>query len=237
MKPLVRLICLGVLALPVFTGWPRLPDGPEILPGVPWGPVVNVLLVFGGLAGICGRAFLANATAVTALILSPVVFVGGLVSWVLEMSGGLAPGTAGSIHGAHYIGLALNMLGVIPLALAIVASIPFDRLEQRFLSRTGGISSGEKYLLMFIRVFNHIVYFVIPNILEVMREEDLLRRVPGNALPPTGPHRLRSWGRRLTAGMVQVGVSGICAAVRFIPLWAMEINDLPLRKPKNRSRT
>jgi hypothetical protein len=91
---------------------------------------------------------------------------------------------------------------------------------------------------MFIRVFNHIVYFVIPNILEVMREEALLRTVTENASLPTGSRRLLSLGRRLTAGLVQVGVSGICASLRFIPLWAREIDDLPRRKPKKiRSRT
>ena len=121
------------------------------------------------------------------------------------------------------------MLGVIPLALALVASIPFERLEQGLLRRERGISRSEKYLLMFIRVFHHTVYFVIPNILEVMREEALLRRVSGSAPGPPGDRRYRAWGRRLTAGLIQVGVSGICAALRYIPLWAREIDDLPHR--------
>jgi len=237
-NPRFRLLCLTVLAVPVFTGWFPFPAGPEIVPGVAGSTVVHVLLVLGGVAGICGRAFLANATAVTALIISPIVYAGSLVSWLLEMAGGMPPGVAGSVHGAHYVRLALNMLSVIPLALAIVASIPFDRLEQRLLRRTEGISAGEKYLLMFIRVFNHIVYFVIPNILEVMREEALLRMISENASSPSTPRRIRSWGRRLISGMVQVGVSGICASLRFIPLWAREIDDLPRRKPKTyRSRT
>ena len=208
------------------------------MPGVAWGPVLYVLLVLGGVAVLCGWAFLANVTAVTALILSPIVYAGSLVSWLLEMSGGVPPGVAGSVHGVHYVSLVLNMLSVIPLALAIVASIPFDRLEQQLLRRTGGISAGEKYLLMFIRVFNHIVYFVIPNILEVMREEALLRTVSANASSSSGPCRICSLGRRLTSGMVQVGVSGICASLRFIPLWAREIDDLPGRNPKkHRSKT
>lgn len=237
MTPLLRLICLTVLAVPVFTGLFSFPGGIEIVPGVAWSPVIYVLLVLGGVAGISGRAFLANAMAVTALIVSPIVYVGGLVSWLLEMAGGVSPGAAGSVHGAHYLNLTLNMLSVIPLALAIVASIPFDRLEQRLLRRAGGISAGEKYLLMFIRVFNHIVYFVIPNILEVMREEALLRAAKENAALPTGPRRIPALGRRLTAGLIQVGVSGICASLRFIPLWAREIDDLPRRKPKKiRSR-
>ena len=238
MKTLPRLLCLTVLAVPVFAGLSPFPAGIEILPGVAWGPVLHVLLVLGGVACVCGRAFLANVLAVTALVLSSVVYAGGLVSWLLAMAGGNPPGVAGSLHGAHYVGLALNMLSVIPLALAIVASIPFDRLEQRLLRGTRGISSGEKYLLMFVRVFNHIVYVVIPNILEVMREEALLRAVSERASRPTGPRSLGSLGRRLTAAMVQVGVSGICASLRFIPLWAREIDALPRRlSPKHRSRT
>jgi len=237
-KPAARLICLTVLAVPAFTGWLPFPEGPQIVPGVAWSPVLYVLLVLGGVAVLCGWAFLANVTAVTALILSPIVYAGSLVSWVLEMSGGVPPGVAGSLHGVHYVSLVLNMLSVIPLALAIVASIPFDRLEQQLLRRAGGISAGEKYLLMFIRVFNHIVYFVIPNILEVIREEALLRAVSANASSSSGPCRICSLGRRLTSGMVQVGVSGICASLRFIPLWAREIDDLPGRNPKkHRSKT
>jgi hypothetical protein len=130
------------------------------------------------------------------------------------------------------------MLGVIPLALAFVASIPFDRLELGLLRRERGISTAQKYLLMFIRVFHHIVYFVIPNILEVMREEALLHRLSKTAPGQTRRRRGRVWARRLLTGLVQVGVSGICAALRFIPLWAREIDDLPHRNSQHhRSQT
>jgi hypothetical protein len=237
-KTLPRLLCLAVLAVPVFAGLSPFPAGIEIIPGLPWRPVLHVLLVLAGVACVCGRAFLANVVAVTALVIASVVYAGGLVSWLLAMAGGNAAGVAGSMHGAHYVGLALNMLSVIPLALAIVAAIPFDRLERRLLRGTRGISSGEKYLLMFVRVFNHIVYVVIPNILEVMREEALLRAVSERVSRPVGRRGPGSLGRRLTAGMVQVGVGGICASLRFIPLWAREIDALPRRSSsKHRRRT
>jgi len=231
-----RLLALVLLAIPVFTGWHPLAKGAELLPGVPWGPVAIVAIVLGGVAVCCGRAFLANAVAITALILVPIVYAGGGVSWLLAVAKGTAPGAAGQVHGAHYVGLALNMLGVIPLALAIVASIPFDRLEQRLLQGRRGISAGEKYLLMFLRVFNHIVYFVIPNLLEVMREEALWRRTPAHAAGPAPRRSLRAWAQGLVAGMVQISVSGICASLRYIPLWAKEIDELPPRTPqKHRS--
>lgn len=237
MKVSHRLVALVLMAIPVFTGWHPLAKGPELLPGVPWGPVAIVAIALGGVAVCCGRAFLANAVAITALILVPIVYAGGGVSWLLAVARGTAPGAAGQVHGAHYVRLALNMFGVIPLALALVASIPFDRLEQRLLQGQRGISVGEKYLLMFLRVFNHIVYFVIPNLLEIMREEALWRRTPDTAAGPAPRRSLRAWGHGLVAGMVQISVSGICASLRYIPLWAREIDDLPPRTPqKHRSQ-
>ena len=229
MKSGPRLIGLTVLAVPIFTGLTPFPQGGQVVPGVDGWPVVYALLVMVGVGGLCGRALLANVVAISAFIVVPIVYGGGTVSWLLEIARGTPPGTAGAVHGAHYLRLALNMLGVIPLALALVASIPFERLEQGLLRRERGISRSEKYLLMFIRVFHHTVYFVIPNILEVMREEALLRRVSGSAPGTPGDRRYRTWARRLTAGLIQVGVSGICAALRYIPLWAREIDDLPHR--------
>ena len=79
MTPLARLICLTVLAVPAFTGLFAFPGGSAIVPGVALSPVIYALLVLGGVAGICGRAFLANAMAVTALIVSPAALFHG--SW------------------------------------------------------------------------------------------------------------------------------------------------------------
>ena len=236
MTSTARLIVLVLLAVPVFTGWMPFSVGRDVLPGVGPAPLLSALLVPVGVAVLCGRAFLANALAVTALILAPVVFAGGTVSWLLGIVGGVDPSRAGSLNGPHYVRLALNMIGVIPLALALVAAIPFDRLEQRLLRSETGISRGEKYLLMFIRVFHHTVYFVIPNLLEVMREEALLQDLiprPGRKGART---TIRAEGGRVAAGLVQIGVSGICAALRFIPLWAREIDDLPRRAPTSQRR-
>lgn len=232
MTPLIRLIGLVTLAIPVFLGMTPVPEGVELLPGIAWGAVIYAFLPMAAVALFCGWMFLANTLAVTALIVSPVVFAGGLISWLLAIGSGVPPGVAGSIHGVHYIRLILNMLSVIPLALALVASIPFDRIERRLLRKHGGISLGEKYLLMFVRVFNHIVYFVIPNLLEVMREEALLRHLSESTSPGFGISMVRRRGLRMIAGMIHIGVSGICASLRFIPLWAREISELPDRNTK-----
>ena len=85
-----------------------------------------------------------------------------------------------------------------------------------------------KMALMFLRVFSHILYFVIPNILEVIREEGML---PGTgkaggaqtgAKPPLS-RRLKN----MVQTLVNIGVESICSAVRYVPLWAEEISRLP----------
>jgi hypothetical protein len=86
----------------------------------------------------------------------------------------------------------------------------------------------QKIVLMFLRVFSHIFYFVIPNILEVIREEGVLTGrgllTPGqiNKKPP-----LLKRLRKITQALVYIGVESICSAIRFIPLWADEISMLP----------
>jgi hypothetical protein len=49
--------------------------------------------------------------------------------------------------------------------------VPFHELEHKLLQKQLGVSKIEKFFLMSLRVFNHIVYFVIPNILESIRAE------------------------------------------------------------------
>jgi hypothetical protein len=86
---------------------------------------------------------------------------------------------------------------------------------------------------MAVRVFNHITFFVIPGLLEVVREEK-----PFGPLRPDAETGAGRRGRWLPiAGLVQFAVAGICGALRFIPLWAREIAALPDRPPKQNRRS
>jgi hypothetical protein len=189
--------------------------------------VVNLTVLL-----VCGAAFAAGALAVSALVLIPVVLAGATLTWGLSWIATSPPDALGG-YGAHYVRLALNMLGVIPLALGIVASIPFSRIEQRLLKNACGVAVWEKKLLMAVRVFNHITFFVIPSLLEVVREER-----PFGSLRPEVKTGAGRRGRRLPiAGLVQFAVAGICGALRFIPLWAREIAALPDRSPTQNRRS
>jgi hypothetical protein len=120
------------------------------------------------------------------------------------------------------------MLTVVPLALALVAMIPFNNFERQLLLRPEGISSFQKKMLMVLRVFNHTVFFVVPSLLEVLREE---RSMIQGQTTPAGNDKTGGikWSRfkRLGELVTYLAVESICAAVQFIPLWAYEIGRLP----------
>ena len=212
-----RFGVLAVAGVPAFCGWPLGHFAGLLFPGITVGWLAYLVLVHVLVRWTCGGRRYADIVAVAALIATPVVYGGAAVAsvWNLVTGGG---GPAAALAGAHYLRLCVTMLTVVPLALALVIQVPFQRIEHQLLEGRRGVSRREKALLMSLRVFNHIVYFVIPNILEVMREE---HRGGG------GPSVRAGRWRHLMRDLVHLAVEAICAAVRYIPLWAVEIAALP----------
>ncbi len=187
--------------------------------------IVNLMIPM--LMGLQRHALMLG---VTALISIPIVFGGACVSYLFYLTGlGDASGPSG--YSAHYVALGINMLTVIPLSLGIVALIPLQTLEYKLLQKQQGVSIVEKSGLMFLRVFNHVVYFVIPDILEVLSEERQPKRFGSNQGRggdlAAGPRNQKLKWRFFFQTMIQLGIEGICASIRYIPLWAVEIGQLP----------
>lgn len=214
-----KLALLLLAGVPAFTGYPLSSYPATILPGLSWAWIAYGLTV-NMLVAICaGRKIYGAIAAVAALVALPVVFGGAGISFLLSVLGwGATAGVAD--YSPHYVALCVTMLTVVPLALGLVAVIPMGAFEQRLLQHPQGVSRLEKCLLMFLRVFNHIVFEVIPNIIEVIREERRYRS-PSSDRPSVFV---------LVNEMVHIATAGICTAVQFIPLWALEISQLPDRK-------
>lgn len=219
------LIVLLIVAIPAFSGYPLQRIQSQIIAGVSWSWPVYLGVVHLALALLLNRRSYANIVAAAALITLPVVFVGAAVSHLLCAVGISARPPAA--HGIHYVRLCLTMLTVVPLAIGLVALVPFNHLEQRLLNQSRGIGLFQKKLLMGLRVFEHIAFFVLPNTLEVLREERPGRRWR------------ESWhgGRLRTVILflkdsVQLAVEIICSSLQYIPLWAMEIAQLPEPGPR-----
>jgi hypothetical protein len=168
----------------------------------------------------------------------PVVFVGAIVSYMIFLSG-LGYKAGPYAYSPHYLSLCITMLTVIPLALSMVAIVPFHELEHKLLQKQHGVSKITKFFLMSLRVFNHIVYFVIPNILESVREERHYRKWVLNTLKadtgvkPGETVKMKIKLTGLIKDMTQLGVEGICAAIQYIPLWAIEISQLPDKRQQS----
>lgn len=226
----IRLTLFCILAIPAFTGYPLGYFQDALFTGLTWGWIVYALMVHTATLGLLGPAPYRLALIITLLITLPVVLLGATISLIiLFFRGWTIMGL--NVITSHYTALAVTMLTVIPLALSIVAVIPFHRMENRLLSRPGGVGLIQKSGLMFARVCIHVIYFVIPDILEVLREERILNQIMGRQTSPREQKlSLRSRAAILVRNMIQVGVESICSSVRHIPLWAEEIARLPGRE-------
>jgi hypothetical protein len=229
----IKFLILAILAVPAFVGYPVVVFDSEIISGLTHGWSAYFFLVNIAIMSIHGRQFYAGILAVAALISMPVIFVGGTIAYLIHLLGlGYEAGQVA--YSPHYVSVCITMLTVIPLALSLMAVVPFQRFEHKLLQNENGVSKPEKCILMFLRVFNHIVYFVIPNILETIREEGHYKKYIKNeklsADDPAGGKKARIIKSRLLyliQEMVQLAVESICASIQFIPLWALEISQLP----------
>ncbi len=231
----LRIGILLLLAIPAFSGFPldRVPL--EIVAGIPWSWVIYWLLVQAAIWILLGFPLYCRIAALAALITLPVVYAGAAISWVwlhlVPASDNLA---ATSIH---YVRLCLNMLTVVPLALGMVVLVPLGSFERRLLTQTHGVTPMQKKALMALRVFNHIAFTVIPDILEVLREEQFGAGRFGSASKTktaAGGIGRTALIREGVRDVIHLAVEGICAALQFIPLWAHEIARLPERKARRR---
>lgn len=232
----IKFFLLAIVSIPAFIGYPVVVYDSELISGLTYGWVAYFLLANIMIAAINGVRFYGNILAVVALISMPVVFVGGTISYLIFLFGlGYASGQ--SAYSPHYLSICVTMLTVIPLALSLIGIVPFYRFEQKLLQNRAGVSKLEKCILMFLRVFNHIVFFVIPNILETVREEGHYRKWTQNEEPEScesaGTGKFRTLKFKILAlikDMVQLAVESICASIQYIPLWAVEISQLPDKK-------
>jgi hypothetical protein len=215
------------LAVPAFTGFPVNNVPGALLPGAGYGWLAYAALVHSAILLLLGLKAYRFATLVALLITVPVVLLGAGISYAGLLIIGWSQSQQ-TVYAAHYIRLAITMATVIPLALSMVAVIPIHRLESHLLQRPTGVRFAEKIALMVSRVFNHILHFVLPNILEVIREERALSAVGTphrSKRSETVPLRRRMGG--VLRMLIHIGVEAICASIRYVPLWAEEISRLP----------
>ncbi len=230
-----KLILLLVISIPAFSGFPLELSDSFIVPGLPWTWTFYFLGVHSILPVLMNLYRYGKIIGLAALITLPVIFSGASLSYLMWI---IKDGDqADAFHfGAHYLNLAVTMLTVIPLSLSMVAVLPLNAIELLLLQRTDGVSPMEKRLLMAIRVFSHVIFDVLPSILEVLREE---RYRPGPLLKNnsnTTTQLFIRWKeniRVIISKMIQIGVQGICSAIQYIPLWAIELSQLPQRNKRD----
>lgn len=218
MKGKLTFVLLALTAIPALSGWPLGYLSEEVIPGLTWGWVLYGLWVHVILWRLCGGRIYSIIVSAAVWIALPVVFGGAAVSHLFNMLNIQSRDAA--LVGSHYIGLLVTMLAVIPLALGTVALIPFRKIEARLLTQVHGLSLPQKALVMLLRVFNHLLFFIMPQVLEVIREEQQTLKKE----PPIG---FKQRVRQIVMQMIFLSVYAISSALHQIPMWAVEIARLP----------
>lgn len=223
---MTRRLTFGLLtltAIPALTGWPLGYLPVEVISGVSWGWVLYGLWVHGILWNLCGGRIYSIIVSAAVWIALPVVFGGAGVSYLFNLL--QIQSRDAALVGSHYIALLITMLAVIPLALGTVALIPFRQIEARLLSRVDGLSLPQKAVVMLLRVFNHLLFFIMPQVLEAIREEQQTQKKE----PSIG---LIQRMRQIILQMIFLSVYAISSALHQIPMWAVEIARLPKKRKR-----
>jgi hypothetical protein len=232
-----RLVIWTIISIPALTGFPIDRFSVEIVGGVGAGWLGYSILSHTAISNMVGYRRYVWILTLTVWITLPVVLGGALISSLIHLTQ-LNDMTFQAVRGAHYLKLCITMMTVVPLAMSLIAIIPFGKIEQELLFRKTGLSRRQVRLLMFLRVFTHILYSVIPNVLDVLREEGMIRnRFHNPDFQTTGLPLHRRCRICLdqaglwTRYMRHVAIECICSSVQYIPLWAVELSQLAEYQP------
>lgn len=223
MKRLLQSLVLIILAVPAFTGL-LLTNGPPLFLDIQAGRLLYWLVTALAIALLRGRFLWLAATIIAFVIAIPVAGGGALLSLLLYALG-LSGMTLHQIA-AHYVFLFINMLSMIPLGIALVSLIPTAAMETYLLRSVIGVGTVRKILLMGLRVFNHVVFTVMPEILQTVTEE-----LRFNGYVYKSGVQIKRRRRLFLRGLLQkfmfVAVAALCLSVKYIHFWAAEISALP----------
>jgi hypothetical protein len=221
MRPGVRVLVWTVLAIPAMTGFPLDRFSQEIVSGADAAWILYGLVCQGMIRWMIGIERLRWILALAVWVTLPVVFGGAAISALMHPSS-LLDIESMARRGSHYLSLCITMLTVVPLAVGMVAIIPFGNIERRIFGDPSGIRLRDVRILMFLRVFTHILYQVIPTVLEGIREEGVFSRGIPSRQPIGRIRRIRRWIGYLR----HVCIEAICSSLMYIPLWAVELSEL-----------
>lgn len=223
----LQTMILLLAAVPAFTGL-GLMLGPAVLDGLHVSRLFYWLIISLAILLTRGRFLWLTANVIALAICIPVVVGGGLLALLLYTLNQSAWGLAQIA--AHYAILLVSMLSMIPLGISLVSLIPTAAIETRLLNNVQGITPGRKILLMAVRVFNHVVFTVMPEILQTVREELRFNGYLYRTRTRRGKRRL--FVKSALQKLMFVAITALCVSLKYIYFWAGEISALPDKKRK-----
>lgn len=226
-----KVLIIVIFSIPCFYSCPPTALNIIILPGINLFNLLYMLLMFAVILFSGGiRRFFLSIKMATIVSIS-VVFIGSSIAFIRTL---LLPSISKSIneYSPYYIALLINMYTVVPISLTIMSFIPVAKLENSIIQAKKEINIVKKALLMFLRVVNHILYQVIPTIMQIMNEEKSDRKSMFSRdvlVQEANSESLKMLFRNVRLLLVDIWdicVATICLSIEYIPIWAIEISKL-----------
>jgi len=230
---ILKSFLFAIVFMPSFTLYFNHNFNEEIIKGLTYWKLLYCSIAILTVYILTGsRVLILCLTAVSLLSIS-VIFFGSIISCLINFSS-ISNNYIFS-YSPRYISLLINMYTVVPLAIAFMSILPFKEYENYLLRRFKGISLFEKILLIITRVFNHIIYYVAPNILRVIKEEKRNNDIYYSAnlveeATVKNYQSIRLKFRKLLIVFFDLSLCSICFSIEYVPLWVLEISNLPSKK-------
>lgn len=228
----IKLVILLLVILPSFTTYfIKLFNSPMFSSTeIPIWYLIYIAITFIIVYLISGRKTLLIGIVTASLLAISVVFAGGLISYIRAgFSSEAIP-----LYSQHYVIILLNTMAVVPISIALISAIPIQEYETNLLNSYKGVTSFEKKILIGTRIFNHIIYTVLPNIVLIWREEKNINKLTIEyVIEDTFLRKLKKVLDIIKKKILEYSyllLTLLINSIEFIPLWAIEINNLPSRK-------
>lgn len=194
----------------------------QIVPGISRYQVIYMSTVYLLIANFLSGQFLAKTLTWVVALAFPMFFVTPSIIYLSRITG---LSSATNNYGPHYLDLIISMFIFIPLSIGLIALLrgPAKEYERHMILQYQGISLGRKRLLIGCRILVHLLFSVVPALVEVIREEKVLGRIRRSSKIRIDELRASAWL------LLRIVCHAVCETLQYIPLWVSEIAALPTR--------
>lgn len=199
----------------VFTEWPLREVTIIINETLNITPIIFLLLMHYCLYNLFSKALYKAGIMIAAVLTIMSIFIGGAIGQSIDVFFGSGETQISNEYDLILLKKFVSIMTYIPFLVVCILSIPFKRIENYFLMIKGKKKIRSVYIIVSVRMVEHVIFVVLPRTLDFLREEDALSAL-----------KHRHSMSVLNVLMVGIVVEFIISAFEFLPIWIDELTAM-----------